>query len=253
MSLTDLSGWAIRRNGSCLGGKEVDCGATLAPFRACCPSSTECPSQYNVACCPSGTNCTTAIVEAPRCANSSWSMFDNGGYFCCEEGQVGYDKSNTNGCSRSGASLPDGTVPLAVISQSERSTSTTSSTSESTSTSTSSATSSPTSSSLSDSSSHSSAGAIAGGVVGGIALIAIILAALFFFRKRNKNRDVKERLELLNQNHNQSHNEKDTVYMPVQSEIGGTPRSEMPGETPPRIYELSSGEVAGNANDKYRM
>ncbi|KAI0874138.1 hypothetical protein GGS24DRAFT_460756 [Hypoxylon argillaceum] len=33
-------GWAIRRNGSCLLTTEVDCGETMNPYRACCPSST---------------------------------------------------------------------------------------------------------------------------------------------------------------------------------------------------------------------
>lgn len=120
----DVSGWAIRRNGSCLLRSEVDCGATLAPFRACCPSATLCPSQYNVACCapepggpPGGNNCTLALVEAPRCANTTWTMFDNGGYFCCEPGHVGYDRGGTNGCSESGAALPEGALPLAVVDQ----------------------------------------------------------------------------------------------------------------------------------------
>ncbi|OTA80171.1 hypothetical protein M434DRAFT_52985, partial [Hypoxylon sp. CO27-5] len=107
MSLTDDSGWAIRRNGTCLTGNrgdERDCGATRAPFHACCPSSTDCPSQYNVACCQSGTNCTSALVDTPRCANASWVMYDNGGEFCCDEGQVGYNLHGTNGCSLSGQS-----------------------------------------------------------------------------------------------------------------------------------------------------
>lgn len=46
-------------------------------------------------------------------------MFDNGGYFCCERGQVGYDIQNTDGCSISGEALPRDAVPLAVIDQGE--------------------------------------------------------------------------------------------------------------------------------------
>jgi hypothetical protein len=41
------SGFALRTNGSCQ-TNEVDCGATVAPYRACCPSVSFCPSQYNV-------------------------------------------------------------------------------------------------------------------------------------------------------------------------------------------------------------
>ena len=121
----DVSGWAIRRNGSCLLRTEVDCGETLSPFRACCPSATVCPIQYNVACCapdpggapPGAGNCTAAIDEAPRCANASWTMFDNGGFFCCEPGHFGYDRGGTNGCSESGAALPEDALPLAIIDQ----------------------------------------------------------------------------------------------------------------------------------------
>lgn len=113
----DIIGWAIRRNGSCLLTQEVDCGETVAPFHACCPSSTVCPTQWNVACCQSGTNCTATIAEEPRCANSSWAMFDNEGYFCCEDGQVGYNNGGSDGCSRSGASIPNNALPLAEVDQ----------------------------------------------------------------------------------------------------------------------------------------
>jgi hypothetical protein len=41
------SGFALRFNGSCQ-AKEVDCGTTVAPYHACCPASSVCPSQYNV-------------------------------------------------------------------------------------------------------------------------------------------------------------------------------------------------------------
>ncbi|EMR68527.1 hypothetical protein UCREL1_4447 [Eutypa lata UCREL1] len=122
MSDVDLSdsGWAIRRADSCRGIVEVDCGATVAPFHACCPSGTVCPSQYNVACNPpGGVNYTDAFAEAPRCADPSWTMFDNDGFFCCDSGEVGWRQSRTssNGCSASGEELPDGALPLAVVQQ----------------------------------------------------------------------------------------------------------------------------------------
>lgn len=114
MSINDLSGWAIRRNGSC---HEKDCGPTEAPYHACCPFGTECSNPYNQNCCPAGTNCTVALVESPRCANESWSMYDNYGFFCCEEGQVGYGRGNTDGCSKSGASLPEDASPISLVNQ----------------------------------------------------------------------------------------------------------------------------------------
>ncbi|KAI1074647.1 hypothetical protein F5B20DRAFT_563014 [Whalleya microplaca] len=231
MSTNDFSGWAIRRNGSCLLSQEVDCGATAAPFRACCPSSTVCPSQYNVACCQSGTNCTATFVETPRCANESWIMFDNGGHFCCEQNQVGYKRSNTDGCSKSGASLPNGAMPLAVLDQVSQS-STTSSTVISTPTS--STTSAPTTES--DSSNTNNAGAIAGGVIGGIAFIAIIFAGVWFIRRRRNQsgEDIAHRDLPYATN-----NEKDaSTVVPDRTEIDGNPRSELSNEPPITTHEL---------------
>ncbi|KAI0466445.1 hypothetical protein F4859DRAFT_519098 [Xylaria cf. heliscus] len=186
-------GWAIRRNSSCLVTQEVDCGETANGFRGCCPSSTTCPHQYNLACCEANTNCTTALVETPSCANSSWIMFDNNGYFCCEDGQVGYNLGNTDGCSRSGKALVANAQPLAVENQTFSSTSTSSTSASSTSTSTSISTStsaastslSPTTSPIANNA--TSGGTIAGAVVGGIAGIAIIAGlAWFFIRKKKK-------------------------------------------------------------------
>ncbi|KAI2611492.1 uncharacterized protein GGS25DRAFT_482903 [Hypoxylon fragiforme] len=240
MSSTDYSGWAIRRNGSCLLSQEVDCGATLAPFRACCPSSTVCPSQYNVACCPSGTNCTTTIVETPRCANESWAMFDNAGFFCCETNQVGYNRSNTDGCLQSGTSLPDDALPLAVVEQSSAS-STISSTTTGTTSTTSTATSTVESGSGSSGSSSSSspAGAIAGGVVGGIAAIMIVVLSIWFFRRRRNQNEIPPTTNEppvppttdtppIAAPYNTPYNEKYAgVVAPHRSEIDGNSRSEL--------------------------
>ncbi|KAI0145842.1 hypothetical protein F4776DRAFT_377597 [Hypoxylon sp. NC0597] len=239
MSLTDDSGWAIRRNGTCLTGNkgnERDCGATLAPFHACCPSSTDCPSQYNVACCQSGTNCTSALVDTPRCANASWVMYDNGGPFCCDDGQVGYNLHGTNGCSQSGKSIPDGAQPLAAVSQVPRPSTTTSTTSTSISTSATSSTS-ITPSSTPETSQTSVAGPVAGGVVGGIALIAIIaIAVIFIRRKRSRDQDAAIHSGVPNIS------EKDaTTTAPDRVEIDGSPRVELPSEVPAKrpVYELS--------------
>ncbi|KAI0103711.1 hypothetical protein GGR51DRAFT_573190 [Nemania sp. FL0031] len=172
-------GWAIRRNGLCLLTEEVDCGEKASPFRACCPSSTTCPVQYNTACCPANTNCTAALVEIPICANSSWVMFDNGGYFCCERGQVGYNIYDTDGCSLSGRALPQDAVPLAVVDQTSFSA--------------------PKSTSMRPTTSPSgspppppntnntvSGGTIAGAVVGGIAGVATIAGLLWWSFMRGK-------------------------------------------------------------------
>ncbi|KAI5861046.1 hypothetical protein GGS23DRAFT_613231 [Durotheca rogersii] len=214
MSDVDLSraGWAIRRADSCSAADdEVDCGATRAPFRACCPSGTVCPSQYNAACFPAGgENYTSAFVDTPRCADPSWVMFDNGGYFCCAAGFVGWNqtRSYSNGCSASGVQLPDGALPLAVVSQESYTTTSTSTSSTSTSTPISTPTPSsistsslPTSSSTSTPSPFPTAvpasgssqagaapvGAIVGGVVGGLVGAGLVLVVVWCaLRKRRR-------------------------------------------------------------------
>ncbi|KAI1639865.1 hypothetical protein F4809DRAFT_593642 [Biscogniauxia mediterranea] len=41
-------------------------------------------------------------------------MYNNAGYFCCEEGQIGYNSGNTDGCVSSTTDIPDGASRLAV-------------------------------------------------------------------------------------------------------------------------------------------
>ncbi|KAI1468279.1 uncharacterized protein F4812DRAFT_426147 [Daldinia caldariorum] len=269
MSMTDYSGWAIRRNGSCVG--EVDCGQTRAPYHACCPSSTECPSQYNVACCPFGQNCTAAAVETPRCANGSWAMFDNAGYFCCEKGYIGYNYYGSDGCSKSGAVLPDGALPLAEISQVRLSSSSTApTTTTSSSLSTASPTASPTSDAQSDSDNPSPVGPIVGGVVGGVAFLGLVIICLWFVRRRKARvqQDVQQSFMLNQEPPPKEHppgelpsepraayppqgppgppsvsistiNEKFAPSVkPSQMEIDGTPRAELPDAATTR-YELA--------------
>lgn len=96
-------GFAIRRNGSCLAGIEVGCGATANGMVGCCPNGLQCPQAYNIDCCPTGKNCTMEIVETPRCSNSSWDLYDNGGYFCCERNRPAYNNSGTNICASPGS------------------------------------------------------------------------------------------------------------------------------------------------------
>ena len=116
MALSSPSGFAIRRNGTCL-SNEVDCGQTKAPFRACCPAGGSCPKSYNVDCCPSPANCTQALLPNPSCANSSWTLYDNGGYFCCAPGTIGYNASlsYSDGCADPGLP-PEDAVLLSVVS-----------------------------------------------------------------------------------------------------------------------------------------
>ncbi|KAK0743450.1 hypothetical protein B0T18DRAFT_185007 [Schizothecium vesticola] len=111
------SGFALRLNGSSCLRQEVDCGGTVGPYRVCCPEGAFCPSQYNVDCCPSASNCTTTLIENPRCANETWDLYDNGGYFCCLRGLFGYAArvTNSNGCGSEGYILKSGEVRLPLI------------------------------------------------------------------------------------------------------------------------------------------
>jgi hypothetical protein len=108
---TSVAGFAIRRNGSCIASlSETDCGGTVDEFRACCPHPAFCPSsrspsRYSVYCCDQAVNCTVAIIqEGPFCANESWTLFNNNGYFCCDAGRPGYKntKKNSYGCANPG-------------------------------------------------------------------------------------------------------------------------------------------------------
>ncbi|KAI2995002.1 hypothetical protein CBS147346_10152 [Aspergillus niger] len=174
---TDMEGYAIRRNNSCL-SDEVGCGKTWDDWHACCPHGSYCPgSRYSVAnnvCCPSWTDC-TADIDPPACANSTWSMHNYTGYFCCSEDQSGFMLKGTDwvGCLDSDS---PGNASYSALKLISYATSTASATSTPTSTSTLNATATTTSSATSapnsDSSSHTNTGAIAGGVVGGVIGVA---------------------------------------------------------------------------------
>lgn len=116
MASSAPSGFAIRRNDTCL-LNEVDCGQTVAPWRACCPAGASCPSQYNPNCCPSSLNCTQSLLRNPNCANASWTLYDNAGFFCCAPGAIGYASlfSNSDGCADPGSS-PENIRLLSVVS-----------------------------------------------------------------------------------------------------------------------------------------
>ncbi|PMD36994.1 hypothetical protein L207DRAFT_569107 [Hyaloscypha variabilis F] len=69
----------------------------------CCPLGTYCfGGNFQGICCPTGSDCTTAVVDKPSCANSSWNLFDashtsasqvgvNDYLFCCDAGFIGID------------------------------------------------------------------------------------------------------------------------------------------------------------------
>lgn len=110
------TGFAVRKNGSCL-RTETDCGETVGGFRGCCPGGTFCPHAYNIDCCPAGKNCTESLVQEPRCANATWDLYDNGGYFCCPHDTIGFALAGQyDGCAGTGYSFGDQDTRLEVIS-----------------------------------------------------------------------------------------------------------------------------------------
>ncbi|KAE8162700.1 hypothetical protein BDV40DRAFT_312250 [Aspergillus tamarii] len=157
------TGFAVRKNGSCL-RTESDCGETVGGFRGCCPGGTFCPHAYNIDCCPAGKNCTESLVQEPRCANATWDLYDNGGYFCCPHDTIGFALAGQfDGCAGTGYSFGDQDTRLKVISSGTETTQTSSS---------------------SSSSSGVSKGAVAGGVIGGVAGVALIAALIWLFMRR---------------------------------------------------------------------
>ncbi|KAI0154868.1 hypothetical protein GGR57DRAFT_511828 [Xylariaceae sp. FL1272] len=173
MATTYDQGWAIRRNNSCYSGIEQDCGETAHSYHACCPTSSKCSKRSkDYVCCPDGEDCTADLTVGPYCANSSWVMFNNHGFFCCDRGAVGYNDSNADGCLAPGSDLPEGAVPLAALVQNKTS-----------------ITGPDDSGSGSGSGSSVSTGTIAGAVVGGVAGVLIILVLVWFLiRKRKKSK-----------------------------------------------------------------
>jgi len=71
-------------------------------------------------CCPTLANCTESLLQLPQpqCANQTWDLYDNNGYFCCLPGLVGYAATltNTDGCAAAGYALRSGEILLPLIS-----------------------------------------------------------------------------------------------------------------------------------------
>jgi hypothetical protein len=118
--MSDTSGYALRRNGSCL-STETDCGLTTSPFHACCPGNTFCPGpQYNVICCPSDADCSNLIGK--KCADSKADLYSSTSDvasegFCCERGKYAFTLEDQGvGCADRLSDLQVSMTQLGVIS-----------------------------------------------------------------------------------------------------------------------------------------
>ncbi|KAG4415074.1 hypothetical protein IFR04_011799 [Cadophora malorum] len=95
-------GWPLALIGtassSCPASASESCSSTVQN-PACCPSGQTCifsPSIYASYCCPTNADCHTAVLNFPRCSNSTWKMFiqEPSGFFCCEPGMLGVNPSS---------------------------------------------------------------------------------------------------------------------------------------------------------------
>ncbi|KAL1854354.1 hypothetical protein VTK73DRAFT_8797 [Phialemonium thermophilum] len=70
-------------------------------------------------CCPNRNNGSAVLLPSPRCADESWDMYDNGGFFCCAEGRLGYAASDgvSDGCAAQESQLGAGDKYLPTVSQ----------------------------------------------------------------------------------------------------------------------------------------
>ncbi|PQE28029.1 glucan endo-1,3-alpha-glucosidase agn1 protein [Rutstroemia sp. NJR-2017a WRK4] len=85
-------GWSVQA--ATCPANTATCGAGSG---ACCPTGMYCATPANsevAACCTSPGACRSVIEAAPRCADSSWNLWNglDGNAFCCEVGMLGaYD------------------------------------------------------------------------------------------------------------------------------------------------------------------
>lgn len=112
-------GYALRRSDTCL-SNEVDCGQTWAPFHACCPHGTICPPQSSSSsiCCPAPADCGALLQGHPHCGNITANLYFADNYFCCADGEWGFELNNGYvGCVSNVSELGSGTKQLAIVSE----------------------------------------------------------------------------------------------------------------------------------------
>lgn len=68
---------------------------------------------------PEDFNCTDALNLSPRCADPTWTMCNNNGFFCCELGHQCYSGKNggSDGCGDPGYKLKGGEYTVSTVSQ----------------------------------------------------------------------------------------------------------------------------------------
>ncbi|RDI78875.1 hypothetical protein Vi05172_g11177 [Venturia inaequalis] len=166
-------GFASREEGNCTAS--IECGQTFDDtHKWCCPTSSTCQTNnYDRVCCDSSSSfavCLNKYIGAPVCANSSYTLYDNAGYFCCDPQSIGMRviRGSTihSYCgARTGFTVENATILQPIISSvfdddDER----------------------PSSSSRS--SKQTNAAATAGSALAGVAFFTMLVFAFFWWRKR---------------------------------------------------------------------
>ncbi|KFY58939.1 hypothetical protein V497_04559, partial [Pseudogymnoascus sp. VKM F-4516 (FW-969)] len=94
-------GYAVREK-KCLAGQR-DCGPSAVPFHACCTENTFCASlSLNARCCEkdeADDDCADRVEKDPKCANAEHDMYNNDGFFCCDQSKKGYRNQDADGCA----------------------------------------------------------------------------------------------------------------------------------------------------------
>ncbi|KAK8045621.1 hypothetical protein PG993_005645 [Apiospora rasikravindrae] len=198
-------GWSLRvKSRYCPSSAPIDCGTGTQ--RRCCPAGYVCAGvglQGGSWCCKEGEDCSNQAREIPRCPNQQWTLWggDTGtisdGAWCCEPGFNGFYRGKVEGvgCTDAGVNtLPGNTFFAKTVSTSQCATATPTSSSPSSATAAP-----PTTTPAADGQTAGSSdeddgkgglgsGAIAGIVVGcvaGIALVAGIIGATMWRRRRH--------------------------------------------------------------------
>jgi len=123
---TYQGGWPLALAGSasttCPSEASTLCGtATDGVNPSCCPSGQTCTTKgWEYYCCPTDADCNTAVTNFPRCADMTWNMFINygeGGYFCCEPGQIGVNPSSGGGICESSDQVVPHSLLATMVSQ----------------------------------------------------------------------------------------------------------------------------------------
>ncbi|KAI1357950.1 hypothetical protein F5Y08DRAFT_322992 [Xylaria arbuscula] len=192
-----VGGYPLRDPDSCPSDAPITCGVGLQP--RCCPSGFACitdTTTNGTYCCENGVNCIADTVAHPQCPVANWNVwaYDSDGSrgWCCEPNYYGFATLANDGvgCQPIGDTIDTDTyhtVTQFFTSSVFCTSSSTTSSSIATQTTSSSTTSSPTESAPSIPASHSSglgAGGIAGVVIGAVAGVALIVVAIWLWKRR---------------------------------------------------------------------